>query len=159
MQTIAEWQLHSRRSAATGLLELRVRIPLTARVFVSCNCYDLCRYQPLTWAHHSFIGHISCTFVCVCVCVCLCICLWSINSKNVAAYAWFGLLRHKKQLPSSLTIGRGATCKYTQSLFEWYGRLYLWCIFFQVWCLKSLWPARMWWGCLWISSCWWALER
>ena len=45
-----------RKSAAAMLLEWRDRIPLRARMFVSCVWCVLCRRRPLRWADHSFSG-------------------------------------------------------------------------------------------------------
>jgi hypothetical protein len=42
--------------SAARLLGWRVRIPLRAKMLVSCVCSVLCRKQPLRWADHSFRG-------------------------------------------------------------------------------------------------------
>jgi hypothetical protein len=61
-------------------LVLRFRIPLWARMFVSCVCCVLCRYNLCG----RLITH-SEEFYRTCMCVCLCVCVWFRNLNIDAA--------------------------------------------------------------------------
>ena len=95
-----------RRSAASGFLGSRIRIPLKAWMFVCSVSCMLCRFWSLRRTDHSYRG----------VLPVVCIIVFDQGTSHMAAQVRVGLLHHKKKSYLPTFCGPGYLICYGDSL-------------------------------------------